>query len=179
MRTIISSMAALAFVGAGLVMAAGKPSTQQPADAAKASPAAPQGAKPAPSAEEKAIIDGIDAFAQLYSSANAEALAELFLDDASIVDPDGNATRGKAAVAEMYATAFQATPGLKVATKVDEVNFLTPDVARVLGQSQLSSATGDAAEFNKFSALLVRRDGKWQIAEIREYAAPAGRHLTI
>ena len=50
----------------------------------------------------------------LYSSANAEALAELFLHDASIVDPDGNTTRGKAAVAEMYATAFQATPGLKV-----------------------------------------------------------------
>jgi uncharacterized protein (TIGR02246 family) len=176
MRTIIASIALVALAGAGLVMAAGKPSTQQPAEAVKASPAVPQAAaqesKPAPSAEEKLIIDGVDAFAKLYSSANAEGLAELFLDDASIVDPDGNTTRGKAAVAEMYSTAFQATPGLKVESKVDEVNFLTPDVARVEGQSQLSSATGDAAEFTKFSALLVRRDGKWRIAEIREYAAP-------
>ena len=178
MRTIIASIALVALAGAGLVMAAGKPSTQQPAEAVTAAPAGPQagvpGSKPAPSAEEKMIIDGIDAFTKLYSSANAEGLAELFLDDASIVDPDGNTTRGKGAVAEMYSTAFQATPGLKVESKVDEVNFLTPDVARVEGQSQLSSATGDAAEFTKFSALLVRRDGKWRIAEIREYAAPEG-----
>ncbi len=177
MRTIIASTALFALACAGLVMAAGKPSGQQPAGATQASPAAPQvgaqAAKPAPTAEEKAIIDGMDAFAKLFSSANAEALAELFLDDASIVDPDGTATRGKAAVAEMYATAFQATPGLKVETKVDEIQFLTPDVARVEGKSQLSSATGDADEFTKFSALIVRRDGKWRIAEIREYPAPA------
>jgi len=176
MRTIIASLALLALAGAGLVMAAGKTSTQQPAESAKANPAVPQagaqGAKPAPSAEEKQIIDGVDAFAKLYSSANAEGLADLFLDDASIVDPDGNTTRGKAAVAEMYATAFQANPGLKVESKVEEVQFLTPDVARVGGQSQLSSSTGDAAEFNRFSVLLVRRDGKWRIAEIREYPAP-------
>jgi uncharacterized protein (TIGR02246 family) len=176
MRTIIGSIALLALASVGLVMAAGKPSTQQPAEAAKASPAvAPpgaQGSKPAPSPDEKSIIEGIDAFAKLYSSANAEALAEMFLDDASIVDSDGTATRGKRPVAEMYATAFQATPGLKVETKVEEIQFLTPDVARVEGQSQLSSTTGDAAEFTKFSALLVRRDGKWRIAEIREYAAP-------
>jgi uncharacterized protein (TIGR02246 family) len=176
MRTIIASIALVALAGAGFVMAAGKPRAQQPAGAAKASPpvaqAGAQAAKPAPTAEEKSIIDGMDAFAKLYSSANAEALAELFLDDASIVDPDGGATRGKGAVAEMYATAFQATPGLKLEPKVEEIQFLTPDVARVEGQSQLSSATGDAAEFTKFSALLVRRDGKWRIAEIREYAAP-------
>ena len=129
-------------------------------------------AKPAPSPEEKAVVEGVNAFSKLYSAANAEALAELFLDDASIIDPDGTETRGKATVAEMYAAAFQASPGLKVQSRVDEVRFLTPDVARIHGESQLSSATGDASEFTKFSALLVRRDGKWKIAEIRESAAP-------
>jgi uncharacterized protein (TIGR02246 family) len=108
----------------------------------------------------------------LYSSANAEGLADLFLDDGSIIDPDGKTTRGKAAIAEMYSAAFQEARDLKVDAKVLEVRFLTPDVARVEGQSQLSSATGDASEFNGFSALLVRGDGKWRIAEIREYAAP-------
>jgi uncharacterized protein (TIGR02246 family) len=169
MRTILAMIGMSALAGAGLVMAAGSPRPQQPAAAA---PAPVQQPKPAPSPEEKAVIDGVNAFSTLYSAANAEALAELFLEDASIIDPDGNETRGKPAVAEMYATAFQESPGLKVQSRVDEVRFLTPDVARIHGESQLSSATGDASEFNKFSALLVRRDGKWKIAEIRESIAP-------
>ena len=117
MRTKFAAIGLMALAGTGLVMAAGRPRPQQPAAAAPAvAPAEPgaQPAKHAPSPEEKAIIDGVNAFSTLYSAANAEALAELFLDDASIIDPDGNETRGKAAVAEMYGAAFQANPGLKL-----------------------------------------------------------------
>jgi uncharacterized protein (TIGR02246 family) len=175
MRTKFTLVGILILAGIGLVMAAGSPRAQQPTPVAvkpgTAQPAAeqPKPAKP----EEKGLIDGVEAFAKLYSAANAEGLADLFLDDASIIDPEGNETRGKAAVAEMYAAAFQATPGLKVDAKVQEVRFLTPDVAKVTGQSELSSASGDAAEFTDFTVLLVRRDGKWRIAELREHAAPA------
>jgi uncharacterized protein (TIGR02246 family) len=175
MRTTIASIALL-LAGTGLVMAAGKPAPQQPAPATAIPAQAPAGGQqqaPAANPEEKVVLDGIEAFKKLYSSANAAGLAELFLDDASIVDPDGNATSGKPAIAEMYATAFQEAPGLKIDPKIAAIKFLTPDVVRVEGQSQLSSSAGDAADFTKFSTLLVRRDGKWRIAEIREYAAPA------
>ncbi len=74
-----------------------------------------------------------------------------------MIDPEGNETRGKAAVAEMYAGSFQENPGLKLESQVAEVRFITPDVARVEGQSRLSSAKGDAAEFTRFSSLLVAR----------------------
>jgi uncharacterized protein (TIGR02246 family) len=175
MRTTFALIGVLALAGAGLVMAAGGTQPQQPAagavNPAPAQPGAAQ-AKPAPSPEEQAIVAGVEAFGKLYSAANAEGLAELFIDDASIIDPDGNETRGKAAVAEMYATAFQQSPGLKVQPKVEEVRFLTSDVVRVNGESQLSSATGDATDVNRGSVLLVRRDGKWKIAEIRESTAP-------
>jgi uncharacterized protein (TIGR02246 family) len=176
MRTTFALIGLLALAGAGLVMAAGSPQQQQPAAAAvNPAPAQPgvQQPKLAPSPEEQAIVAGVEAFTKLYSAANAEGLADLFIDDASIIDPEGVETRGKAAVAEMYATAFQQSPGLKVNTKVDEVRFLTPDVVRVHGESQLSSAASDASDFNKFNVLLVRRDGAWKIAEIREIAAPA------
>ena len=123
MRMTFATIGLLALAGAGLVMAAGGPQPQQPAAAAATRAPAPAAApaqaateqpKPPPSPEEKAIIDGVSAFSALYSAANAEALAELFVDDASIIDPDGNETRGKAAVAQMYAAAFQESPGLKV-----------------------------------------------------------------
>jgi hypothetical protein len=72
----------------------------------------------------------------------------------------------------MYAGAFRENPGLKLEAQVSEVRFITPDVARVEGQSRLSSS-GDASEFTRFTSLLVRKDSKWQAAEIREFSAPA------
>ncbi len=45
-------------------------------------------------------------------------------------------------------------------------------MARVEGQTRLSTETGDATEFTRFSSLLVKKDGKWLVAEIREYPAP-------
>ncbi len=171
--------------GACLVVAAGYPperATEKGAPEqiaqAPAAPAVNQGGAvaqqpAAASPEQQALIQGVDAFAKAYSAGNVEALTGMFVDDCEIVDPDGDTTRGKAAVAEMYAGAFQESPGLKVEPKVESVRFLTPDVARVEGQSKLSSATSDASDFTRFSVLLVRQNSGWRIAEIREYSTPA------
>ena len=97
----------------------------------------------------------------------------MFLDESMIVDPDGNATRGKAAVAAMYEAAFKENPGLKLESSVQDIRFLTPDLVRVEGKARLSATRGDAAEFTGFTTLLARRDGKWRIAEIHEYSEPA------
>ncbi|HKM53896.1 MAG TPA: SgcJ/EcaC family oxidoreductase [Isosphaeraceae bacterium] len=122
--------------------------------------------------EQKAVAHAVETFAKIYSAADPKALADCFTDDIVLTDPEGDETRGKAAVTEMYAGSFQENPGLKLETQVAEVRFITPDVARVEGRSRLSG-TGDASEFTRFSSLLVHKDGKWQAAEIREFTAPA------
>jgi uncharacterized protein (TIGR02246 family) len=147
---------------------------QSPRAAAGAAAAAPtQGATtPAPSAEEKPIRDLVDAFAKAYSAPDLNALAAFFTDEADVVDSAGESTRGKPAIVEMYASSFEENPGLKLEPKVQEIRFLTPDVARVEGQTRLSTDGGDASEFTRFSGLVVKRGGKWLVAEIREYPAP-------
>jgi len=185
----LASIGLIAVTAAGLVVAAGNPQppgASSPAQETarrqtnesntaptKNQPGAPKQVQPGSNPEEKALVEGVAAFAKIYGEANGAALAELFLDDGTVIDPEGNATRGKAAIAEMYAASFQDAPGLKVEPNVEEIRFLTPDVARVEGRSRLSSAKGDASEFTRFSTLLVRREGKWRIAEIREYDLPA------
>jgi len=144
----------------------------QPAPAAAAPETAQAAAAPAVSAEEKPIRDAVDAFAKAYNTPDIQALGALFTDDANVVDSAGETTRGKAAITEMYATSLEENPGLKLEPKVREVRFLTPDVARVEGQTRLTTATGDASEFTRFSTLAVRRGGKWLVAEIREYPDP-------
>jgi len=194
MRATPVLIAAIAVAGTGLVAASSNP--QEPASIqAEVQPAAPQQAPaapalaaapaPAPAAAaqpaaaptftpaQKAVADTIGAFAKVYGTADAKALAGFFTDDVVVTDPEGSETRGKAAVAEMYTGAFRENPGLKLESEVAEVRFITPDVARVEGQSRLSSAKGDASEFTRFSSLLVHKDGKWQAAEIREFTAPA------
>jgi len=143
----------------------------QPA-AVPAQPAAPAATAPAFTPEQKAVVAAVEAFTKIYNTADAKALAEAFTDDVVLTDPEGNETRGKAAVAEMYASSFQENPGLKLESQVAEVRFITPDVVRVEGQSRLMAA-GDASDFTRFSSLLVRKGGKWQAAEIREFTAVA------
>jgi uncharacterized protein (TIGR02246 family) len=184
-----SALLGLIIVTASVVVVAGSAS-QQSASAVREPVAQPRAREPATaraptqegspqprsaelSPEAKAVRDSVEAFGKRYSTADARALADLFVDDCAIIDPEGNATRGKPALAQMYAASFLESPGLKVEPNVEEIRFVTPDVARVEGRSRLSSAKGDAAEFTRFSSLLVRGDGKWRIAEIREYSAPA------
>jgi uncharacterized protein (TIGR02246 family) len=151
---------------------------QAPPQAQPAAPGAPaaapaQGAAaPAPTAEEKPIRDLVNAFAKAYSAPDLKALAACFSDEANVIDSAGEATRGKPAIVDMYASAFDENPNLKLEPKVEEIRFLTPDVARVEGQTRLSTDTGDATEFTNFSSLVVKRDGKWLVAEIREYPEP-------
>ena len=147
---------------------------QSPPAAATTSAATPaQGlTTPAQSALEKPIRDTVESFAKAYSATDLKALAACFTDEADVVDSAGESTRGKPAIVDMYASSFEENPSLKLEPKVEEIRFLTPDVARVEGQTRLSAETGDASDFTRFSSLLVKRDGKWLVAEIREYAVP-------
>jgi uncharacterized protein (TIGR02246 family) len=147
----------------------------QPSGSAASPAAAAPGqavAPPAVSAQEKPIRDLLDAFAKAYGAPDLKALAACFAEEANVVDSAGESTRGKSAIVEMYASSFEENPDLKLEPKVQEIRFLTPDVARVEGQTRLSTDSGDATEFTRFSSLVVKRDGKWLVAEIREYPAP-------
>ena len=104
----------------------------------RAQPARQLGATP----EEKAVLDGVAAFAKAYEAGNAAAIAEMFLDESMIVDPEGNAIRGKAAVAAMYDAAFKENPGLKLEPTVEDIRFVTPDLARVEGKTQAFDQQG-------------------------------------
>jgi uncharacterized protein (TIGR02246 family) len=178
MRTTRSSLvSALLFTClllVGLRPVSSQAPPQSPRAAADAVAAAPaHGATtPAQSAAEKPIRDLVDAFARAYNAPDLKALAACLADQADVVDSAGETTRGKSDVVEMYASSLEENPGLKLEPKVQEIRFLTPDVARVEGQTRLSTATGDASEFTRFSSLLVKRGGKWLVAEIREYPAP-------
>jgi uncharacterized protein (TIGR02246 family) len=174
MRTIRRSLFPALWLGS-LFLADARPVPgqvpPQPQRPASRNAPAPAVAAPA-SAEEKPIRDLVDAFAKAYSAPDLKALGTYFTDDADVVDSAGESTRGKQAIVEMYASSMEENPDLNLEPRVQEVRFLTPEVARVEGQTRLSTDAGDASEFTRFSSLVVKKDGKWLVAEIREYPAP-------
>jgi uncharacterized protein (TIGR02246 family) len=151
----------------------GLASGQAPTQSAPAAAPPAQGASsPAIGAREKPIRDLVAAFAKAYSAPDAKALGAFFSDQANVVDSAGETTRGKAAIVEMYASSFEENGRLSLEPKVEEILFITPDVARVEGHTRLTTQAGDVSEFTRFSSLVVKRDGNWLVAEIREYPAP-------
>ncbi|WP_254053493.1 YybH family protein [Singulisphaera sp. GP187] len=179
-------LAALALTCAGMVMASGdSPPQAQPTDA-KAEPAATPAPATAPASasapaaapvsnpKEAAIREQVQAFAKAFNVHDVEALTELLTADAVVVEPSGSETRGQSDIGMMYAEELENVPGVKLECTIESIRFLTADVARVEGMSRLSSGTGDANEFTRFSVLTILQEGKWRLAEIREYAAPGG-----
>jgi uncharacterized protein (TIGR02246 family) len=161
------------FLGSFWQASAQAPSQSPPAATNSAAAAPAQRATTqAQSAEEKLIRDVLAAFAKAYSTPDLKTLAAFFADEANIVDSGGQTTRGKAAIVDMYASSFRENPRLILNSKVEEIRSLTPDMARVEGQTRLSTESGEATEFTRFTCWLVKRDGKWLVAEIREHAAP-------
>jgi len=171
---LVSALLSTCLVLGGLcaVLAQAPPQARPPAANAAAAAPAQGTTTPALTAEEKPIRDLVDAFAKAYSAPDLKALAACFADEANVVDSAGESTRGKAAVVEMYASSLEENPNLKLEPKVEEVRFLTPDVARIEGQTRVTTNIGDASEYTRYSSLVVKRDGKWLVAEIREYPAP-------
>lgn len=122
-------------------------------------------------AREKPVRDLIRAFAQAFNAADANAMAGLFVDSASVVDPSGEETLGKPAIGAMFAEAHKGAPGVKLEAEIDRVRFLTDDLARLEGRSRVSAKTGPANEFTRFSALAVKSGGSWRLAELAEQGA--------
>ncbi|MDG3004644.1 SgcJ/EcaC family oxidoreductase [Paludisphaera mucosa] len=194
MRTQLTKTIAATFAAVGLVTAAGA-RWQAPAPAPAQAPAAAPAPKTAPATPpaatttapaaattaafqpttpaEKAVAVQVGEFVKAYEAGDAQALAALYADDAVIVDPDGLEIKGKEQIARLYAESFAVAAGLKLDAQIEALRFLTPDVARIEGRSRLATPAGDAADYTRYSGLLVQKGGKWTIAEIREYPAAA------
>ena len=177
MRKTILSLSSIALLAAAVIAAAkGQQGNTQPA---QAQPGGRPQAGPLPerklgsTPDEKAILEGIAAFAKAYDAANAAAIADLFLDESMIVTPDGSAIRGKAAIAEMYGAAFKDNPGLKLEPTVEDIRLVPP--TSLAWKARPGSRARTAMPRNLPASVLswLAATGSWRIAEMHEYAAPA------
>jgi uncharacterized protein (TIGR02246 family) len=123
------------------------------------------------SAEEKAVRDASARFAEAFNKADAEAIAAQFVDDARVVDEDGKSLDGKEAIRQRFAVAFSANPGLKVDFAIDNIRFLSPEVAVEEGHATPKSAENISTLSGMYTAIYVKKPDGWRLAFVRDHAS--------
>jgi uncharacterized protein (TIGR02246 family) len=168
MRSILT-MAGVALALAATAVAIGWQKT-----ASGGSPAGPDTATaasapgPAHQQDERAIRLAAEAFAKAYNARDAKAIASLFLADGEIVNGEGQSTRGREGIAQVFAGIFQQHPKTHMDLAVGSIRFIGPDMAVEDGVATVTDAPDEPAQRSPYTVVHAGQDGKWRMASARD-----------
>lgn len=133
-----------------------------------------------PSAEEAAIRAAGQAYAKAFEAGDAKALAAAWTSDAEYVDDSGRAFQGRDAIERHFSEGFKEQRGAKLEINVASIRMLGPDVALESGSTRVRPAIGRPGPLIKYSAVQVKRDGKWFVSNVTESRyAPQSNELYL
>src|SRR5262245_42924964 len=133
----------------------------------------PQPVNPALAGEEKAIRQTAEAFMKAFNAGDARAVAALWTADGDYVDEHGEVFRGRDAIEKMYATLFAHARGVKIEITIDSIRFLGKETALEKGMASARPAGGKATA-TRFTAVQVKREGKWLMESVHESPCNTG-----
>ena len=125
-----------------------------------------------PDAQQAAIHKTAEAFVTAFHQGDAKALAAFWTPDGDYVDDTGRVMQGREAIAKAFAEMFLTNKGVKLRIDVDSLKFPTADTAIEDGTSAVIPPDGSAPSRVHYTNVLVKKDGKWLLASVRETADP-------
>ena len=120
--------------------------------------------------EEAAIRDSARAFEEAYNKHDAEAIGALFLENAELVDEDGNIYRGRDEITRGFAEVFEQNPEARMRIEIEGIRVMGPNVAIEDGLTFLTSGADSPELASAYTAIHVQRDGRWSIGSARDTA---------
>ena len=119
-------------------------------------------------ADEAAIRDAVAGYVAAFNKGDAKALAALWSPEAVYTHPDTGAQAvGREQIEKLFALTFAAAKGAKLEATTQSVKFVSPNVAIEQGTAKVLQAKGEAEE-SEYSAVYVKRDGKWLLDRVTE-----------
>jgi uncharacterized protein (TIGR02246 family) len=129
------------------------------------------GTMPAPAEDSKPKGKRVEEFIQAFNKGNARALAAFWTPDGEYVDQSGHQVKGRAAIEKAFEKVLAGRKGVKLAITVTSAQEVTPDVVLEDGFSAVTPADGGPPSVSRFSVVLVKKDGVWSFASLRESPA--------
>jgi uncharacterized protein (TIGR02246 family) len=126
-------------------------------------------------ADEQPIKDRIEEFRSAWNKDDTTAMAAVFTDDGTLINPVGVYAQGPAAIEKVFVQEhtgrFKAT---RYVTSDIKIQWVTPDVAVADVTANISGVHGpDGAAAPDYphhvTWVLVKKDGKWMTAAVRPY----------
>src|SRR5262249_47671011 len=159
----IGLLAGLVVVVSPPIQSRSEPKKQSTAAAKKKQQKAGAKAAADRSADEAAIRANIAQFVKAYNAGDAKAVAALFTSDGVIMGKEGNASEGRAAIEQTFEELFDAAPQKRLEISVESIRFIGSDLAVETGTTKEMPAPGEPPEYDRYTVLHVKRDGKWQM----------------
>jgi len=120
------------------------------------------------SADEAAVRATIDSFKKAFDRHDAAAIGDLFLPDAKIITENGTVYEGRRAIVDVFAAQFNEQPQTSIDINVESIKFIGSDLAVEIGATKVTPGPGQEPEFNRYTVVYLKRDGKWQMALARD-----------
>jgi uncharacterized protein (TIGR02246 family) len=128
-------------------------------------------ADPAKVAVEPGKGKRADEFIAAFNKGDAKAVAEFWLPDGDYIDQSGREIKGRAAIEKLYEKVFAGQKGAKLSVTVTSAHMVSDDVGLEDGITEVTPADGGPGAVARFSAVLVRKDGVWYFASVRDAVA--------
>ena len=112
-------------------------------------------------------------YVETFNKRDARALASYWSPDAVYVNRiSGEQVVGRDAIAAQFKSLFDTATNLKLAINVESIQFVSPNVAVEHGTAKFLSPDAEPEE-TEYSAVYVRRDGKWLLDRVTDKASQA------
>jgi uncharacterized protein (TIGR02246 family) len=123
-------------------------------------------------ADEQAIRDNCNKYVELYNRRDSKSMADMWSPDAVYQDPStGEGVVGREEIAKTLDGVFAGSEDAKLAVNIDSVEFMSPNVAIEKGTAEITYGKGEP-EHTEYSAVHVKRDGKWLLDRVSEEMQP-------
>jgi uncharacterized protein (TIGR02246 family) len=120
-----------------------------------------------PADDEQAIRKDVQEYAEAYNKGDIDAAGRHWTDDAEYINDDGKVTKGRESIVSLFKRGRVARKGFKFDAQVQSVRILKPDVALEDGSVTLTAPDG-TPEKTRFTAVLLKSDGKWRISRVQD-----------
>jgi uncharacterized protein (TIGR02246 family) len=121
-------------------------------------------------ADKRAVETLTKEMIQAFNNRDAAAIAANWTAEGEFIRNDGEPIRGRAEIQKGYAEFFKTLKGKpKVEIQIDGLRFPSADTAVSEVTLRLKNDEGDVVASSWRDTLLVREDGKWKVAIVREW----------
>jgi uncharacterized protein (TIGR02246 family) len=119
---------------------------------------------------ESAIVRESEATVKAFNAADAAALGAMFLENGELVDENGTAHAGKAAITELFKGFFTNYPKSVLEMQVMSVRPIGDAIAVEEGERRITAADGASAAQVRYVTVRSKQGDRWPIASYREFS---------